>query len=367
MKILFLHKRFYMQKDLIDDRYGRFYEIPETLAKMGHQVLLVCHSYRKMAESDLTNNENFAISSRNLGWNPLYGFMRHYYRLVEMVQQNKPDIIIAGSDCYQVIIGAAVARRFSLPFVADLYDNFASYKASRIPGVLPLFTCALKRAQAVTVVSGMLMQRVESTCQPSGKLYLVENAVSKKFLAQHKRDYSRDYYGFDPDRIYIGTAGELSHDKGVELLLQAFAGIRKDDNRVTLVLAGKKSDGLRIPEHDAIRYLGELDHDEIPLLFSALDIGVICIKDNAFGRYCFPQKFYEMVACNLPVVVSDVGEMSLLLEHFPFMRFKADNSEDLQRAIRDQINNRQALTMDVPDWETQARKFDRIINDTVSG
>jgi len=58
--------------------------------------------------------------------------------------------------------------------------------------------------------------------------------------------------------------------------------------------------------------------------------------------------------------------MSSLLEHFPAMRFKADNSEDLQRAIREQIRNRQTLTMDIPDWESQARKFDRIINDTVA-
>jgi len=367
MKILFLHKRYYMQKDLINDRYGRFYEIPACLAKHGHHVHLVCHSYRNSAESDISDHDNLVLSSHNLGWNPLYGFIRHYYRLLEMVRQNKPDMIIAGSDCYQVIVGSALARRFSTPFIADLYDNFAWYGASRIPGILSLFAHAVSHASAVTVVSGELMRLVESSYRPSGKLHLVENAVSKNFLAQHKRDFSRDYFGFAPDRIYIGTAGELSHEKGVDLLLQAFAAIAKDDNRVTLVLAGKKSRDLNIPDLDTIRYLGELNHDEIPLLFSALDIGVICIKDNAFGRYCFPQKFYEMVACNLPVVVSDVGEMSLLLQHFPAMRFKADDSEALQRAIRHQINNRQTLTMDTPDWEGQAHKFERIINDTVRG
>jgi teichuronic acid biosynthesis glycosyltransferase TuaC len=367
MKILFLHKRFYMQKDLINDRYGRFFEIPDYLAKSAHQVELVCHSYRSSEETSVTNNENFTISSRNLGLNPLYGFWKHFHYLDKTLKYSRPDIIIAGSDCYQIIIGSELARRHNIPFIADLYDNFAWYKASRIPGVLPLFARALKRAQAVTVVSGTLMQLVESSYRPSGKLYLVENAVSKNFLAHHKRDFSRNYFGLEPGRIYIGTAGELSHDKGVDLLLQALAGIVKDDSRVTLVLAGSKARDLNIPDLDTIRYLGELNHDEIPLLFSGLDIGVICIKDNAFGRYCFPQKFYEMVACNLPVVVSDVGEMSLLLEHFPAMRFKADDGESLQRAIREQIRNRQTLTMDVPDWESQARKFDSIINDTVSG
>jgi teichuronic acid biosynthesis glycosyltransferase TuaC len=39
MKILVLTKRQYMGKDLLDDRFGRFRELPLELARLGHEVI----------------------------------------------------------------------------------------------------------------------------------------------------------------------------------------------------------------------------------------------------------------------------------------------------------------------------------------
>ncbi len=61
MKILFLCKRQYMQKDVIDDRYARLYELPNQLAYHGNEVMGVCLSYRirKQGEFKHFNKENF--------------------------------------------------------------------------------------------------------------------------------------------------------------------------------------------------------------------------------------------------------------------------------------------------------------------
>ena len=50
MRILVLTKRQYMGKDLLDDAYGRFYELPLELAALGHEVRGVCASYRRREE-----------------------------------------------------------------------------------------------------------------------------------------------------------------------------------------------------------------------------------------------------------------------------------------------------------------------------
>ena len=42
-----------MNKDLIDDRYGRFREIPLALAQMGHQVKGICLSYQPKNEGKI--------------------------------------------------------------------------------------------------------------------------------------------------------------------------------------------------------------------------------------------------------------------------------------------------------------------------
>ena len=46
MKILVLTKRQYMGKDLLDDRFGRFWELPLELTRLGHEVQGISFSYR---------------------------------------------------------------------------------------------------------------------------------------------------------------------------------------------------------------------------------------------------------------------------------------------------------------------------------
>lgn len=162
---------------------------------------------------------------------------------------------------------------------------------------------------------------------------------------------------------YIGTAGDLNRKKGVDLLINAFMEIAEGNSKLNLVLAGPKEKRLNIPAKENIRYLGQLDHEKVPLLFSALDAGVICVKDDNFGRYCFPQKYYEMVACDLPLVASNVGEMSRLLAETTSLLFKPDNLKDMERAIEYQLQHKLTLSVEVPTWEKQAIKFDRIIKE----
>ena len=81
------------------------------------------------------------------------------------------------------------------------------------------------------------------------------------------------------------------------------------------------------------------------------------IKDNDFGRYCFPQKFYEMVACMLPFISTNVGEMSRLLNGNEQLLFKENNKDDLIRAINYQIKNKVILNNKVPNLERSGGKI----------
>jgi len=366
MKLLFLSKRYYMNRDLAADRYGRFYEIPDYLSAIGHHVRLVCHDYRNTTELELAINPRFSILSRPLGRESLTGFLRHYRRLCRLVECYGPDVILAASDCYQIILGAALSRRYAIPFVADLYDNFSYYRASRVPGVVPLFYRALKQADFITVVSNALKSLLAGKGIPADNLYLIENAVAEKFLVDYDKQRSRHHLGFKDNRVYIGTAGELSREKGTEVLVKAFVEMAATSDTLSLVLAGERQKNLVIPEQDNILLLGPLDHDEIPVLFSALDLGVICIRENEFGRYCFPQKFYEMLACGLPLVAPAVGEMRSLLKDTPALLFRPDDSGDLKRAIREQIDNRNVLSPDIPTWRGQAEKVDGLLRNIIA-
>jgi hypothetical protein len=64
------------------------------------------------------------------------------------LQGKKPDLIWAGSDAYQVMFGAWLAKRAQARCVIDLYDNFEAFGASRLPFVMSSFRQAVKRPTA---------------------------------------------------------------------------------------------------------------------------------------------------------------------------------------------------------------------------
>ena len=65
MRVVVLTKRQYTNKDVIDDRYGRLWEIPMALAREGHDVTCVCLSYQSSSETAEIVTDGRGNSVRN--------------------------------------------------------------------------------------------------------------------------------------------------------------------------------------------------------------------------------------------------------------------------------------------------------------
>src|SRR6185437_8484595 len=152
------------------------------------------------------------------------------------------------------------------------------------------------------------------------------------------------------DAKLVGTAGGLYRDKGVGTLYEAWSVISQQRPDVHLVLAGPVDPGFPPPVAARIHTLGMLPHARTADLFNALDVGAICIRDTAFGRYCFPQKAYEMLACRLPVAAADVGAMSHLLAGMRSCLYHADDAPDLARALLAQLDRPAIANVPIEDW-----------------
>jgi len=138
VRILFLCKRRYMSKDLLNDRYGRFFELPEALARRGHavfgQVIAYTGSGRK-PRHELVTPAGVRWQSVDFLPRPVSALL-HYRRCVaQAVNEFRPEVIVGASDAFQVIHAVALGRKHRIPVVADLYDHFHAYPATRVPGV----------------------------------------------------------------------------------------------------------------------------------------------------------------------------------------------------------------------------------------
>lgn len=362
MKILVLTKRQYMAKDLIDDHFGRFWELPFELAALGHDIKGLTLSYRSRAEGDFIERDGkdkpaITWSSVNLMRGYFPQIERYARRALEIAQQFRPDIIWACSDAYHAIFGRWLAKRTNARHVIDLYDNFEAFSASKIPGVLPAFRQALKAADGVTAFSTRLAGHVERSCSRTKPTVVIANGIRKSLFGPRDKNVSRQRLGLPSNGVIIGTAGALHESRGIEILFQAYQALTHEIDDLHLALAGPRRPRLAIPVGARVHDLANLPHQNVADFLNALDLAVICYRNSAQGEISFPQKAYEIVACRTPLVAARVGSMIELLENYPECLFQPENPVSLVQAIRRQLKHKTVVELPVPSWNDSARRL----------
>lgn len=132
----------------------------------------------------------------------------------------------------------------------------------------------------------------------------VEKEEARRKLALH-----------DDDRILL-FVGRLEPLKGVDILLGAAAQLESETDCFVLVIGGDSSakggemahlrhlaSELGISER--VNFLGAVDHEKLPLFYSAADVCVVPSFYESFGLVAL-----EAMACGTPVVASRVGGLT---------------------------------------------------------
>lgn len=368
MRILFLSKRQYMGKDLLDDAYGRFYEIPLELAKLGHQITGLAFSYRNRSEGHIevgpdTDSRLVKWFSVNLGLLIIPGWTRYKRKINNLIEISRPDVIIACSDALHAIIGITMAKKFNIPCVIDLYDNFESYNLTKIPIITSRFHQAIDSADGISCVSEKLKDFVMTNYKPKGIIKVIENGIPLNLFHKKNQKDCRKKLGLPQDAKIIGTAGALVASRGIDILFKAFNELNNQDTSIHIALAGQVEPGTKLPQGPQVHYFGNMKYEDIPILLNSLDVGIVCNLDSPFGRYCFPQKIYEMIACCIPIVAANIGVAQKLFRKTPDCLYTPDNYQDFMRALTNQLQNPVEPKILVSTWPELAIKMDMLLNE----
>jgi glycosyltransferase involved in cell wall biosynthesis len=361
-----------MGKDLIDDRFGRFWELPLELARLGHEVRGLALSYRCRSEGAFVDGAGSPGTS--VVWNSvnlLNGYLpqipKYARHAVRLAREFKPDVIWACSDAYHAIFGKWLAHRVRAWCVVDLYDNFEAFPASRFPGVVPLFRRVVKTVDGVTAFSNRLADNVMRTYKRTKPIAVVESGVRKDLFQPRAQETCRERFGLPKNATIIGTAGALDSSRGIETFFEAFAILSRETCDLHLALAGPRARGFRSPRGLRVHDFSELPHEEVGFFINALDIAVVCYLNSAQGEVSFPQKAYEIIACRVPLVAAAVGSMNELLQNYPHCLYEPENPASLANAIGRQLELKTLIQTRVPSWADGAKQLSNFFQRIVDG
>ena len=344
-----------MSKDLIDDRFGRFREIPLALAQKGHCVCGICLSYAKRNQGWIKDGPVLwnSINASRLKVTGLVKFIIESLRIAK-----KFDVIWACSDSFYGVIGCVLGRILGVPTVFDIYDNFGEFFVAKLPIADQLYLWAIRNSNAVTCLSKAFANYISVICARHQNIFPIEFAVRKDLFKPLDKAYCRKMLGLPLDAQIFGTAGALYKIRDVPLLFRAFDILKEKYQNLNLSISGPRD--FYIPRGKRIHDLGILPFEMVPYFINALDVAVICYANDRFGNYCFPQKTREIMACNVPLVASRVGSLKELLRDHPEWLFEPGDEKDLAHVIERRIADNRTDYAQIPTWSNLAETLESV-------
>lgn len=212
------------------------------------------------------------------------------------------------------------------------------------PLVLPLKRYALRRAKAVTVVSGavktFLLEKIAPDIDQK-RISLASMGVNLDRFSPGLRNENWPE-GRGLTRPVILFVGRLVAAKGVTHLLQALAMEPLCSTTASLAIAGDgplqgelAAEAERLGIADRVSFLGALDHSQLPEVYASADI--FCapsVELEGESREGLPTVLCEAAGSGLAAVASRVGGISeIVLDGETGLLVSAGDSEALSRAL----------------------------------
>jgi L-malate glycosyltransferase len=134
----------------------------------------------------------------------------------------------------------------------------------------------------------------------------------------YRPDGSEDVRRSGRDALTVGFVGRIAPGKGVETLLLAFSLLPTDTVRGVIVGDGPEAGTLKLRASRMgldrrLTWTGYVAHEKMPRLYRSMDVLAVPSRSLPRWQEQFGRVVVEALACGVPVVTSDSGELPRLV------------------------------------------------------
>lgn len=316
-------------------------------------------------------------------------------RILEAIEQEKPDILHAHSPALNGLAALKAAKRTGLPVVYEIrafWEDAAVDHGTCKEGDLryrltrKMETEVVKRADAVTTICEGLRSDLAARGVPADKMTVIPNAVNiEQFDVITEKDQvllsQFDLQG----KVVLGFLGSFYGYEGLELIVEALPHIRRSIPNAVFLLVGGGPQEQNLREQvasmglqDAVIMPGRVPHSDVGRYYSLVDLLVYPRKPMRLTELVTPLKPLEAMAQGKLVLASDVGGHHELIEHGKTgWLFKAGDVSSLVSAAVDalqseaqwpaMIRNGRTYVTEVRNWKNSVANYEPLYTRLLEG
>lgn len=297
-----------------------------TLSQHGFTVQVVALHEEGVAEWEQIGDvlvHRVKLSSRRLSKNLWVQSLKYLELIVRVLRRHRKADVIHCNDLGPLPI-AVLIKWLSFGRTKIVYDAHEyETEANGLCGFKKRLACWTERAligqvdQVITVSEGIAKEY--------GRLYGIEEPSlilnCPRYRKVDRADLFRERFGIRPDQTIFLYQGMLSKGRGIEVLLEAFAGWNQDDAVVIFLGYGPLAELIQeaAQKWSTIYYHEAVAPDVLLSYTSSADVGISLIENTCLSYYyCLPNKIFEFAMSGLPVLVSDLPEMRKMVDGYRF-------------------------------------------------
>ncbi len=351
-----------------------------SLKKMGYDVYVVAHLDNDLQKEEVLNEIKIIrlsyLNRRKMKkFKKLIAYIKY---IIESVNFAKKLPLIHCNDLNTLPIAYLVKKLYNrnVKIVYDAHEY--ETEINGLKGVKKAFIRFLEKwlikyADAVITVSNSIAEeykRLYSIKKPT----LVLNTPS--YINIDKKELFRETFEIKKEKVVFLYQGGFSSGRGIEIILETFANIGEKNNVLVLMGYGEQEDLVKeyAAKYENIFFHKAVSPEVLIDYTSSADFGISLIEDTCLSyRYCLPNKIFEYVMAELPVIVSNLYEMKNLVESNNIGIVAKENTpQALSDAIKAALNlDKEILKKNLKkakkiyNWQEQEKKLSALYNDLI--
>ncbi len=298
----------------------RVEKIGRSLAQAGHKITLLAR--KRVEPMPPLPFEVLEVSSSfnaPLPWSPIWT-----RRIKQVISERKIDLVIA-RDFWITASSINAAEAMNIPCIIDMAEHYpAAMRGWKKYNSNLLHRWAIHGARIPDQIEkwhALHANGIMTVCEEQNER-LIKMGVAAEDLEVigNTPDLSFFFQEFAPPEkiIRIGHHGHITPERGLDVLIKAFALIKEKKPELQLVLAGagESSDEIQamIQKYKINCELqGRYKFSDLPKLISEVDAGILPYQLSELLDHTLANKLFDYMACRRPIFASNTRPFRRIL------------------------------------------------------